>query len=133
MRRKPGLLADDTGFGFIDVMVALVILTIGVLALADLQVIAVRSNAFSKGMVAALTVAETKLEQLKDSVFTSIVAEAPQPVTDTASGLTFTRQVTVTNDTPIAGSKTVKVIVTWSDNAGSHTIPVATVIASPDP
>ena len=127
------LLPDEDGFSFIDLMLATVVLTIGVLAMMDLQIIAARSNASSKGTTAALTVAEAKLEQLKDSVFTSIVAEAPQPVTDTASGLTFTRQVTVTNDTPIAGSKTVKVIVTWSDNAGSHTIPVATVIASPDP
>ncbi|TAL11404.1 MAG: hypothetical protein EPO02_04680 [Nitrospirae bacterium] len=131
-QRTQSLLADNAGVSFIDLMLATVVLTFGVLALANLQVLSSKSSTSSKGTAAALTVAETKLEQLKDSVFTSIVAEAPQAVTDAASGLTFTRQVTVTNDTPIAGAKTVTVIVSWSDTAGSHRIPVATVIAAPD-
>lgn len=130
--RRRMVLSDNAGFSFIDLILATFVLTFGVLAMMDLQVISTRSNASSKSTAAALTVAETKLEQLKDSVFTSIVTEAPQPIQDPASGLWFTRQVTVTNDTPIAGSKTVNVIVSWSDKAGSHTIPVATVIAAPE-
>jgi type IV pilus assembly protein PilV len=124
------ILSDNSGFSFIDLMLALVVLTIGVLAMMDLQVIATRSNASSQGTETALTIAESKMEQIKDQVFTSIVSEAPTPVT--MSNITFTRQVTVTNDTPIAGSKTVTVTVTWSDAAGkTHTIPMATVIAAP--
>ena len=130
-RRTEGLLADNGGFSFIDLMLSMVVLTIGVLAMADLQVIATRSNNSSKSMAAALTIATAKMEEIKDKGFTSIVAEAPVSVPDAASGLTFTRQVTVTIDSPIAGSKTVKVIVTWSDAKGTHTIPMATVIAAP--
>lgn len=111
-------------------MLALVVLTVGVLAMMDLQVIATRSNASSQGTAAALTIAESKMEEIKDKVFTSVVSEAPTPVV--VSNITFTRQVTVTIDTPIAGSKTVKVIVTWTDAAGkAHSIPMATVIAAP--
>lgn len=124
------VLSDNSGISFIDLMLALVVLTIGVLAMMDLQIIATRSNASSQGTVAALSIAESKMEEIKDKVFTSIVSEAPTPVT--VSNITFTRQVTVTNDTPIAGSKTVTVTVTWSDAAGqAHTIPMATVIAAP--
>lgn len=132
IRRRAGrLLADNAGVSFLDLMLSMVVLTIGVLAMADLQVIATRSNNSSKGTAAALTIATTKMEAIKDTVFTNIVAEAPVSVSDAASGLTFTRQVTVTIDSPIAGSKTVKVIVTWSDAKGTHTIPMATVIAAP--
>ena len=132
IRRRAGqLLADNAGVSFLDLMLSMVVLTIGVLAMADLQVIATRSNTSSKSTAAALTIATAKMEEIKDTVFTSIVAEAAQPVTDTASGLTFTRQVTVTIDSPISGSKTVKVIVTWSDAKGTHTLPMATVIAAP--
>lgn len=124
------ILYDNSGISFIDLMLALVVLTIGVLAMMDLQVIATRSNASSQGTAAALTIAESKLEQIKDQVFTSVVSEASTSVV--VSNITFTRQVTVTNDTPIAGSKTVKVTVTWSDAAGkTHSIPMATVIAAP--
>lgn len=130
-RRTGRLLADNAGVSFLDLMLSMVVLTIGVLAMADLQVIATRSNNSSKGTAAALTIATAKMEEIKDTVFTSVVAEAATTVTDAASGLTFTRQVTVTIDSPIAGSKTVKVIVTWSDSAGTHTLPMATVIAAP--
>lgn len=134
-RRNDGLLADNAGFSFIDLMLAMVVLTIGVLAMADLQVIASRSNNSSRSTSAALNVATDKMEEFKDKAFTSIVAEAPTTVTvldPPRAPLTFTRQVTVAIDTPIAGSKTVTVIVTWSDSAGkTHTIPMATVIAAP--
>lgn len=133
-RRTEGRLADNAGFSFIDLMLAMVVLTIGVLAMMDLQVIATRSNTSSQGTAAALTVAEAKIEEIKDKVFTSVVSEAPTPVTvqiNLTKQITFTRQVTVTNDTPIAGSKTVTVIVTWSDAKGAHTVPMATVVAAP--
>ena len=121
------LLSNDSGISYIDLMLALVVLTIGVLALADLQTISARGNNSSKSMSAAITVAETKLEAIKGSLYGNIVAEAPTPVT--ASGFTFTRQVTVTANSPVANVKTVKVIVTWSDTSGTHTVPMATIVS----
>lgn len=127
-RRKEGLLADDGGFGFIDLMLALVVLTIGVLALADLQIVAKKSNTSSSSMTSALTIAETQMETLKGTAYANIVASGPTQVTD--SGVTFTRQVQVTNDSPVANVKTVKVIVTWTDRARiTHTVPMSTIIA----
>jgi len=122
------LLSNDSGISYIDLMLALVVLTIGVLALADLQTISARGNNSSQSMSAAITVAEAKLEAIKGTLYGNIVAEAPTPVT--ASGLTFTRQVTVTSNSPVANVKTVKVIVTWSDSAGiTHTVPMATIVS----
>lgn len=124
-RRAKGL-RSDAGFSFIDVMLAMVILTIGVLALADLQIASSKGNTSVKSMIAAITVAETKMEQIRNTVYTNIVAEAPTQVT--ASGLTFTRQVTVTTNSPMLNAKTVNVIVRWSDSAGAHTVPLATIV-----
>jgi len=115
------------GFSFIDVMLALVVLTIGVLALADLQIIASRGNTSSKNTTAAISVAEKKLEAIRNVVYANIAAEAPTQVTE--SGQTFTRQVTVATNSPMTNAKTVTVTVTWSDNAGTHTIPMATIMA----
>src|SRR5437016_5832436 len=102
----------ESGFSFIDVLMALVVLTIGVLAFADLQVIATNGNASSKSMTSALTIAETQMETLKGMAYTNIVASGPTQVTD--SGVTFTQEVQVTADSPVANVKTVKVIVTWT-------------------
>ena len=137
LRRKLGPLADTPGFSFIDVMLALVVLTIGILALADLQIVSSRGNTATKYTTAAANIAEQKLEALKGMVYTNIVAETPALVDESGnppqagySGPTFTRQMTVTNNSPVANSKTVKVIVTWTDKAGfTHTVPMSTVIS----
>jgi len=117
----------EAGFSFIDVMMALVILTIGVLALADLQTVALKRGISSQRLISAITIAEQKMETIKKTTYANIVAEPSTQVT--ASGLTFTRQVTVANDSPLVNSKTVTVTVTWSDGSQNHTVPTATIIA----
>ncbi len=136
VRRKQGPLADNAGFGFIDVMLALVVLTIGVLALADLQIAASKGNNSTKSTAAASNIAEKKLEEVKGMVYANIAAEAPALVDESGNppqvgynGLTFTRQVTVASNSPIANTKTVTVIITWSDKAGPHTVSLATILA----
>ena len=129
VRKKPWLLSDDSGISFIDLMLSLVVLTIGVLAMMDLQIIATRSNASSQGTVTAISLAEEKMETIKNKPFTSIISEAPTTWTDPVAGVIYTTTVTVTNNQPISGVKKVDVTVTWSDKAGAHRIPMATVIA----
>src|SRR3970040_803102 len=91
LRKKPGLLSDDSGISFIDLMLALVVLTIGVLAMMDLQVIALRSNASSQNSATALVLAETKMEEVKNTLFTSIASQAAVTLTDTATQVPYTR------------------------------------------
>ena len=129
LRKRPGLLSDDSGISFIDLMLALVVLTIGVLAMMDLQVIALRSNASSQNSATALALAETKMEEVKNKLFTSIASEAAATWTDTATKVTYTTTVTVTNSTPVTGAKKVDITVTWSDKSGAHSLPLATVIS----
>ena len=129
VRKKPWLLSDDSGISFIDLMLSLVVLTIGVLAMMDLQVIATRSNASSSGTVIAISLAEEKMETIKNTMFTSIASQPSTTWTDPVTKIIYTTTATVTNDQPISGVKKVDVTVTWSDKAGNHTIPMATVIA----
>ena len=129
LRKKAGFLSDDSGISFIDLMLALVVLTIGVLAMMDLQVIALRSNASSQNSATALALAEGKMEAIKNTEFTLIASQAPTTWTDTSSKVTYTTTVTVTNSSPITGAKQVDIRITWSDKAGAHSIPLATVIS----
>jgi hypothetical protein len=76
-------------------------------------------------MTTAVSIAEQRIEQLKNTPYTNIQAEAATQVT--ASNLRFTRQVTVTNG-PLPNTKSVSVLVSWPDQATTHTLPLATVI-----
>jgi type IV pilus assembly protein PilV len=117
----------EDGFTLIEIMITLVILSIGLTALAGLQVSAIKGNTFSKRMTAAVSVANQKLEQLKDTDYANILSESSTQITQ--SNMRFTRQVTVTNNSPLANTKTVNVTVTWSDGSNSHSIPMTTIIS----
>ena len=117
----------EDGFTLIELMITLVILSIGLVALVGLQVSAIKGNTFSKRMTAAVTIANQKLEQIKDTAYANILSESSTQITQ--SNMTFTRQVMVTNNTPLANTKTVNVTVTWSDGSNSHSVPITTVIS----
>jgi type IV pilus assembly protein PilV len=126
MRWKPPV-GHAEGFTLIEVMIALVVMSIAFVALAGLQVSAIKGNAFSKRMTTAVSIANEKMEQLKDSSYSSILSESSTQVTQ--SNMNFTRQVTVTNNSPLANTKTVNVTVTWSEGSKSHSVPITTIIS----
>ena len=115
------------GFTLVETLVAVAILSIGLLALANLQIGSTRGNAFSQRMTTAVSIAEQRLEQLKNTPFANIQAEAPAPVT--ASNLNFTRQVTVAAG-PLPNTLNVSVSVTWVDVAKTYAVPIATIIGN---
>ena len=106
-------------------MLTLAIMSVGLLALAGLQITALRGNALSRRMTTAVSIAEQRIEQLKNTSYTNIQAEAATPVT--ASNLHFTRQVTVTNG-PLPNTKSVSVLVSWQEQSKPHTLPLVTII-----
>src|SRR5438445_13885274 len=97
---------SEAGFSFIDVMLALVILTIGVLALADLQTVTLKRGISSQSLISAITIAEQKMETIKNTTYANIVSEPSTQVT--AYGLTFTRQDTVDHHIPLVDNKSVR-------------------------
>jgi len=121
----------EGGLSFIDVMLSLVVLTFGVLAMADLQFISSSGNKASQGLTTAASLGSAKLEELKKPCANNIVAEAATLVTANCSPVctTYTRTVTVTNNSPMINTKTVTVTMTWTEGSKTHTIPVSTIIA----
>ena len=118
-------IGPNAGFTLVESMLTLAIMSVGLLALAGLQITALRGNALSRSMTTAVSIAEESLEQLKNKPYTDIEAEATTQVT--ASHLRFTREVTVTNG-PLPDTKSVSVLVSWQDQSKTHTLPIATII-----
>jgi type IV pilus assembly protein PilV len=124
--RSKSAIGTEEGFTLVEIMIALVVLSIGLIALAGLQVSAIRGNVFSKRMTTAVSVATERIEQIKNTPYENIQSESSTQVT--ASNMNFTRQVTVTNNSPLVNTKTVNVAVTWKDGSKSFTVPISTVI-----
>ena len=122
-RNTPG----GAGFSLIEVMLSLVFLSIGVLALTELQFTVTKGNGSSNTMATAVSLAEKKIESLKAASYATIQSEAPTAVT--ASGATYTRQVIVTDNQPMLNVKTVQVIVSGTDGQRTVTVPLSTIIA----
>ena len=118
-------ICSNAGFTLVESMLTLAIMSMGLLALAGLQITALRGNALARKMTTAVSIAEQRIEQLKNTSYTNIQAEAATQVT--ASNLHFTRQVTVTNG-PLPNTKSVSVLVSWQDQSKTHTLPIATLI-----
>jgi type IV pilus assembly protein PilV len=126
------LISIEEGFTLIEIMITLVILSIGLVALAGLQVSAIKGNAFSKRMTTAVSIANERLEQIKDKAYADILSESPTQIPikyPNEPEMIFIRQVTVTNNSPLANTKTVNVTVTWSDGSNSHSVPITTIIS----
>jgi type IV pilus assembly protein PilV len=121
------LIYRNEAFTLIEVMIALVVLSIGLLALAGLQVSAIKGNNFSKRMTIAVSIADERIEQIKSTPYDNIQSESATNLI--VSNMNFTRQVVVTSNHPLPNTKRIDLTVSWVDKAKSYSIPVSTIIS----
>ena len=69
MERKVSAASDERGFSLIEVMMAIVILTVGLLSLAQMIVMSTHSNTLSGRMTSCSALAKEQLERLKAAPF----------------------------------------------------------------
>ena len=103
---------NNKGFTLIEVLVAMVILSIGLLGTAALITGIIRGNQVSNRMTAATTLAQDKMENIKSVSYSNAESEPraflPSPYEK------YERQVTVVDDNSLGvGMKTVTVTVYW--------------------
>ena len=100
------------GFTLVEIMVAMIVLSIGLLSFFALNMAIIKSNVFSKAITYATNLAQEKIEQLKNTPYASITNQ-----TETGIGLNnaFTRTTTVQEGVPQANMKTITVTVTWQE------------------
>ena len=79
---------SERGFTLVEIMVATVILSIGLLASASMQLSAVRVNSSANGMTAATNLAQSSLEELMARQYTQAFTD-PDLIGDEAVGGTL--------------------------------------------
>jgi len=125
---------ESKGFSLVEMLIALVILAISLLALAGLMATTTRNNSFGGHMTEAATFAQDKLEELKALPWANIVGG-----TDTKSGstgVTYARTwnvSTLLNPVPPPNDllKAVTITINWNDGI-SRSINIFSAIRNSD-
>lgn len=119
----------ENGFTLLEVLFALAIFSIGLLAINAMTTMTIKSNYKSKNLTTAVHLAQNKLDSLRAGSY-AYVADSSETGLDSqevAGAGIFNRSVTVTTSTN-PGYKTVEVIVSWSD-PDSRQVAMQTIIA----
>ncbi len=109
----------------IEVLVALVILSVSLLALASLMSMTTKSNSFGGHMTEAGTFGQDLLEQLRVTPWANIASG--NDVKTGSTGVNYTRAWTVATNAP-ANLRTITVTINWTDQI-SHSIRLFSVIS----
>jgi prepilin-type N-terminal cleavage/methylation domain-containing protein len=118
------------GFSLIEVLIALVILSISLLALAGLMATTTKNNSYGGHLTEAVTFAQQRLEQFRVTPYAS-VSTSPTPVIQTGvpSGIPYSLNWVVA---PNAGDtlRRITITVDWNDGI-AHSFSIVTVVKNP--
>ena len=115
------------GFSLVEVLIALLILAISLLALAGLMVTTTRNSSFGGHMTEASTFAQDKLEQLRVSPWTGVATA--NDTTQGSTGITYARNWTVTPNGD-GNQRWVSITLNWTDPTknSNHSIRLLSVV-----
>ncbi len=119
----------EKGFTLIEVLIATLVLTIGLLSLATLAGTVIRGNSFSNKMTTATTLTQERLEEVQRVGYANAnsLDTAGNPEAITANNNSYSRTTTVQSSSPAIGMKTVTVTASW--DAGAHSVALGTILA----
>jgi type IV pilus assembly protein PilV len=113
------------GFTLIEVAAGLIILAIGLLAIATMQITSTKGGYFSNNVTQATIFTQDKLEYLKNLSYSDSNLSNGLHNEGVISGTIFSRVVHVVEDTGNS-MKTITVTVQWVDQ-GNHRVSFSTI------
>ncbi len=115
------IIENEKGFTLIEVLIAMVILTVGILAMMTMQTRAVTANYRASTMTRASSVAAEQMErfQLIDYLDSTLTNGVHPAVADPATNYPITW--TVTDNSPVIGTKRIAVTVQVPNNGPTVT------------
>jgi prepilin-type N-terminal cleavage/methylation domain-containing protein len=125
-------LSPYTGFTLSEVLIAMVVLSIGLLGLSAMTLAMGKSLTLSQNLTIATTLAQDKIEAVKQTPYAQVdAADYPLEDYNTIPGYPqFRRAVVIHSNSPLADTKTVIVTTSWprQRSAEPYTVTLTTVI-----
>ena len=119
----------DKGFNLIEVLIAMIILSVGMLGTASLIVGVVRGNQASKHVTTATTLAQDTMEQILNAGWSGLPSSnstATQDYGQISGYDNYKRVTTITVNSPASRMATIQVDVHWQ--TGTNPVTLNTVI-----
>lgn len=113
------------GFTLIEILIAIVILTIGLLALVSVTVMVIKGNSLNRGITTATTLAKDQLETLKNTNYNSVASSSGWLTVTGFSGYERRWQVATSGN-----QKTIVMEVRWIWQGSYHQVTLDTIISS---
>lgn len=114
------------GFSLVEILVAMTILSVGLLGMTLLIVGVSRVNSVSDNLTTAATLALDKMENIQGLGYANAVSATENYNTITKFG-SFKRVTNVINDSPSPGMKNITVKVYWGSD--KHLVTLSTILA----
>jgi type IV pilus assembly protein PilV len=118
----------EGGFTLIEMLIAVSILSAGLLALGTMQVSAISGGAYSSNVTEGSTLAADRLEKLLALDYTdSLLTQGMHSDTDTSTGRTVSWNVV--DNVPMVNTKTITFTVQWTDRGIQKSVSIQRIIA----
>jgi Tfp pilus assembly protein PilV len=117
------------GFALIEALIALLILSGGLIALSHLQIRMLKASGETQAQTTAVHLAEHKLEELRGLAFEELRSGSDQPLAQPGHSAHFSRRWTI-GQGGTETLRTVAVTTTWEDAEGvARSVTLSTLIA----
>ncbi|EMS80592.1 type IV pilus modification protein PilV [Desulfotignum phosphitoxidans] len=118
-------LNNKSGFTLIEVLVAMAVFAIGILAITGMQVTSIQGNQSARLRTEAVSYASKHMDTLISNGYS---AATDGSATEGSIILTWT----VTGDSPVTGTKTIVLTATWDDKWGAKSVTLRYIMYNPD-
>jgi len=128
--QEKGLLPNSpAGFTLLEVLLAIAILSVALLGMATLTGSIIGYNQLADQTTTATTLAQDKIEELKNTSYDSISQGTESNIDANANPVGIYDRETKVANSPATNMKTITVTVTWNWKGNSHDVALKTIVA----
>jgi type IV pilus modification protein PilV len=137
--------SNESGFSLIEVLIAITVFTIGILAVGKMQITAIKGNSFANDLTEATTLAQDRMEELIGLPYTDPLNDDTNGNQD--NGLDDTNATAdhsdpnnpvddrynifwnIATNYPINNTKTIRININWTDRGAQKRVSITSMKA----